>query len=84
MKGYKDVASTGPYYSDRTFSRLIGKDVQQGYITVRVFNEEEMQYRHYESRMRLSTEHFGKLLIVGTQLDDQKIRMAKTQDLIET
>ncbi|MCU6768751.1 response regulator [Barnesiella propionica] len=66
------------------FSRLIGKDIQQGYITVRVFNEEEMQYRHYESRMRLSTEHFGKLLIVGTQLDvTEKIRMAKkTQDLI--
>lgn len=51
------------------FTRLINKDIQQGQITVRAFNEEEGQYRHYESRMRLSTEHMGKLQIVGTQLD---------------
>ncbi len=66
------------------FTRLINKDIQQGQITVRAFNEEEGQYRHYESRMRLSTEHMGKLQIVGTQLDvTEKIQMAKkAQDLI--
>lgn len=66
------------------FARLINKDIQQGQITVRAFNEEEGQYRHYESRMRLSTEHLGKLQIVGTQLDvTEKIQMTKkTQDLL--
>lgn len=66
------------------FTRLINKDIQQGQITVRAFNEQEGQYRHYESRMRLSTEHMGKLQIVGTQLDvTEKIQMTKkTQDLL--
>lgn len=66
------------------FSRLISGEVRQGQITVRVFDKEEGRYRHYESRMRLSTEHLGKLLIVGTQLDvTEKLRMAKrTRDLL--
>lgn len=66
------------------FSRLINKEVLQGQLTVRVFNEQEGEFRHYESRMRLSAEHFGKLQIVGTLLDvTEKLRMAKkTQDLL--
>ena len=66
------------------FSRLVAKEVLQGQITLRVFNEGEGKYRHYESRMRLSSEHRGKLLIVGTQLDvTEKVRMTKkAQDLI--
>lgn len=66
------------------FSRLINKEVLQGQLTVRVFNEQEGEFRHYESRMRLSTEHLGKLQIVGTLLDvTEKLRMAKkTQDLL--
>ena len=66
------------------FSRLINKEVLQGQLTVRVFNEQEGEFRHYESRMRLSTEHFGKLQIVGTLLDvTEKLQMAKkTQDLL--
>lgn len=65
------------------FDRLVEKEVQQGQITVRMFNQQEGVYRHYESRMRLSTEHRGKLQIVGTQLDvTEKIRMEKrAQDL---
>lgn len=63
------------------FSGLINREIQQGQITVRVSDGEV--FRHYESRMRLSTEHRGKLQIVGTQLDvTEKFRMAKwTQDL---
>lgn len=51
---------------------------------MRFYNEEEKQYRYYESRMRLSSEHLGKLLIIGTQMDvTEKVQMAKkTQDLI--
>lgn len=66
------------------FSQLINKEVLQGQLTVRVFNEQEGEFRHYESRMRLSTEHFGKLQIVGTLLDvTEKLQMAKkTQDLL--
>ncbi len=66
------------------FSRLINKEVLQGQLTVRVFNAQEGEFRHYESRMRLSTEHFGKLQIVGTLLDvTEKLQMAKkTQDLL--
>lgn len=66
------------------FSRLINKEVLQGQLTVRVFNEQEGEFWHYESRMRLSTEHFGKLQIVGTLLDvTEKLQMAKkTQDLL--
>lgn len=66
------------------FSRLIGKEMRQGQLTVRVFNEQEGGYRHYESRMRLSTEHLGKLQIIGTLLDvTEKNRLAKnTQDLL--
>lgn len=65
------------------FERLINGEVRQGQLTIRVFNQQEGEYHHYESRMRLSKEHFGKLQIVGTQLDvTEKIRMAKkTQDL---
>lgn len=65
-------------------SQLTNKEVLQGNITVRFYNEEEKQYRYYESRMRLSTEHLGKLLIVGTQLDvTERVQMVKkTQELI--
>lgn len=65
-------------------SQLTNKEILQGNITVRFYNEEEKQYRYYESRMRLSTEHFGKLLIVGTQLDvTERVQMVKkTQELI--
>lgn len=51
------------------FSQLINKEIENGQITLRFFDEVEKQYRHYESRMRLSSEHMGKLLIIGTQLD---------------
>ena len=66
------------------FDRLARREGLQGQITVRVFNKDEGQYRHYESRMRLSTEHRGKLQIIGTQLDvTEKIRMTKrTHDLL--
>lgn len=66
------------------FTKLIAKEARQGKLTLRFFNEEEKEYRHYESRMRLSTEHLGKLQIIGTQLDvTEKIRMTKkTQDLL--
>ena len=36
-------------------SQLTNKEILQGNITVRFYNEEEKQYRYYESRMRLST-----------------------------
>ena len=66
------------------FLRIIRKEIQQGQITVRAFNEKENTYHHYESMMRLSTEHRGKLQIVGTQLDvTERIHLAKqTQDLL--
>lgn len=66
------------------FSRLIDRDIEQGQITVRAFDQREGQYRHYENRMRLSTEHRGKLLVVGTQIDvTENILMAKhTQELL--
>ncbi len=66
------------------FSQLINKEVQQGQITFCFYNESERQYQYYESWLRLSSEHRGKLLIIGTQLDvTEKIQMAKkTQDLI--
>lgn len=65
------------------FAQLINKETEQVHTTLRFYNKEERQYRHYESRMRLSSEHRGKLLIVGTQLDvTEKIQMQKkTQDL---
>ena len=65
----------------KLFSRLVNREIQQGQITVRMSDGEDL--RHYESRMRLSTEHRGKLQIVGTQLDiTEKFRMAKqAQDL---
>ncbi|MBY2899895.1 histidine kinase [Bacteroides fragilis] len=68
----------------KLFSQLINKEVQQGHITVRFYNEQEKRYRHYESRMRLSSEHLGKLLIIGTQIEvTERIQMVKkTQDLI--
>ncbi|WP_455585857.1 PAS domain-containing protein [Bacteroides sp.] len=66
------------------FSRLINKETQKEQITLRSYDKSEKQYRYYESRMRLSTEHRGKPLIIGTQLDvTEKIRMTKkTQDLL--
>ena len=66
------------------FSQLINNNIQQGQITIRVFNEQDKQYHHYESRMRISHQHRGKSLIVGTQLDvTEKIQLAKkTQDLL--
>lgn len=66
------------------FSRLINKEVSQGQINLRFYNAQEDRYRYYESRMRLSSEHRGKLLIIGTQMDvTEKILLAKkTQGLI--
>ena len=66
------------------FSQLINNEVQQGQITFRFYDESEGKCRYYESRLRLSSEHRGKLLIIGTQLDvTEKIQMAKkTHDLI--
>lgn len=66
------------------FSQLINKEIKDGQITFRFYNEKEQQYRYYESRMRLSSEHRGKLLIVGTEIDvTEKFQMAKkTQDLL--
>lgn len=66
------------------FSQLINKEIQHAQITLHCYNEAENQYRYYESRMRLSSEHRGKLLIIGTQLDvTERIQMAKkTQELI--
>lgn len=65
------------------FAQLINKETQQVHTTLRFYHKEERQYRFYESRMRLSSEHRGKLLIVGTQLDvTEKVQMLKkTQDL---
>ena len=65
-------------------SQLTNKEILQGNITLRFYNEEEKQYRYYESMMRLSFEHFGKLLIIGTQLDiTERMQMVKkTQELI--
>lgn len=60
------------------FSQLINKEIPEGQLTVRLYEEKEEQYRYYEWRMRLSSEHFGKTQIVGTQLDvTDKIHMAK-------
>ena len=60
------------------FSQLINKEIENGQITLRFFDEVEKQYRHYESRMRLSSEHMGKLLIIGTQLDiTERLQMVK-------
>ena len=66
------------------FSQLIGNEIEQGQMTLRFYNEQEEMYRYYESRMRLSTEHRGKLQIIGTQMDiTERLQMAKkAQDLI--
>ena len=66
------------------FGQLEQREIQQGQITARIYNEKEKQYRYYESRMRLSSEHFGKLLIIGTEMDvTEKVRLAKkTEELI--
>ena len=68
----------------RNLTQLINKEIERGQITVRFFNKQEQQYRYYESMLRLSTEHWGKLQVVGTQLDvTEKVQMAKeAQDLI--
>ena len=68
----------------RLFSQLIGNEIEQGQMTLRFYNEHEEMYRYYESRMRLSTEHRGKLQIIGTQMDiTERLQMAKkAQDLI--
>lgn len=65
------------------FSRLVNREIQYGNITVRCFNDEEKCYHYYESRMRLSTEHLGKLQIVGTEVDvTEKLEMQRrTQEL---
>lgn len=65
-------------------SQLTNKEILQGNITLRFYNEEEKQYRYYESMMRLSIKHFGKLQIIGTQLDiTERMQMVKkTQELI--
>lgn len=74
--------------NDRTmikqlFSQLINKEILHGQATLRFYNEKEKQYHYYESRMRLSTEHRGKLQIIGTEMDvTDRVRMAKkTQNL---
>ncbi len=60
------------------FSKLINGDIRYGNITVRYFHDEEKRYRSYESRMRLSTEHLGKLQIVGTEVDvTEKLEILK-------
>ncbi|MFR8837801.1 response regulator [Bacteroides nordii] len=66
------------------FDQLEQKEIQHGQITVRIYSEEEKQYRYYEGRIRLSSEHFGKLLIIGTEMDvTEKVRLAKkTEELI--
>lgn len=66
------------------FSQLINKEIQYGHIMIRCYDEKEKQYRYYESRMRFSTEHRGKLLIIGTEVDvTEKILMVrKTEELI--
>lgn len=66
------------------FGQLEQREIQQGQITARIYNEKEKQYRYYESRMRLSSEHFGKLLIIGTEMDvTEKVQLAKkTEELI--
>lgn len=66
------------------FSQLASKEIEKGQTTLRIYDEEEKQYRHYESRMRLSSAHMGKQLIIGTQLDiTERVRMMKkTQNLI--
>lgn len=66
------------------FARLTNGEIAQGQITIRYYDERDGKYRYYESRMRLSSELRGKLLIVGTQLDvTERMRMArKTQNLI--
>ena len=68
----------------RLFSQLIGNEIEQGQMTLRFYNEQEEMYRYYESRMRLSTGHRGKLQIIGTQMDiTERLQMAKkAQDLI--
>lgn len=68
----------------QSLTLLINKKIERQQTTVRFYNAQEQQYRYYESMMRLSTEHWGKLQVVGTQLDvTEKVRMAKkTQDLI--
>lgn len=65
-------------------SQLTNKEILQGNITLRFYNEEEKQYRYYESMMRLSFKHFGKLQIIGTQLDiTERMQMVKKmQELI--
>ena len=65
-------------------SQLTNKEILQGNITLRFYNEEEKQYRYYESMMRLSFKHFGKLQIIGTQLDiTERMQMVKkTQELL--
>ena len=69
---------------ERIFSQLINQEIEYGHITLRYYNEAERQYRFYESRMRMSSEHRGKLLIIGTQLDvtDKVLMAKKTQELI--
>jgi len=66
------------------FSQLINGEIQYGHITLRYYDPEGNRYRFYESRMRLSSQHRGKLLIIGTQLDvTEKVQMTKkTQELI--
>lgn len=67
------------------FSKLINEEIQYGNITIRYFNDEEKRYRSYESRMRLSTEHLGKLQIVGTEVDvTQRLEiLKKTKELTD-
>lgn len=66
------------------FTQLINGEIRYGHITLRYYNEAEEQYRYYESRMRMSSEHRGKRLIIGTQLDvtDKVLMAKKTQELI--
>lgn len=60
------------------FSQLINKELQDAHMTLRFYNKEQGQYRYYESRMRLSTEHLGKTQLIGTELDvTERLQTAK-------
>lgn len=67
------------------FLKLINKELQYAHVTLRFYNKSQEQYRYYESRMRLSTEHFGKIQIVGTELDvTERLQTAKEMQQLAT
>lgn len=66
------------------FAQLIDRKIQYGQVTLRLYDNIREQYRYYESRMRLSSEHLRRLEIIGTELEvTDKIRLEKkAQDLL--